>query len=274
MLKQRILTGAVLAVLFIGVIGYAPTLWVEILFAVVLFSAARELVALTLTAEAIAGSLLAAIFTLVFWWSLPVVRANPEWHFYQVLAGAGAWCLITLALPFYRHSGRWPLLARVLALGVGLDLLWICGHALVFLHAEVAGGWLLLYALSLVWIADIGAYFSGRRFGKRKLAPAISPGKTREGVLGAVLLNLLWIGGVYFWRDGFGLGLAAFAAISLLSAVLSIGGDLAISVLKREAGVKDSGRLLPGHGGVLDRIDSILAAAPLFVAGWLLAGAA
>ena len=273
MLKQRILTGAILAVLFVGVIHYGSNLWVSILFAVVMFTAARELVALTLTAERVASSLVAAIFTLIFWWSLPVVKVNPEWHLWQVLAGAATWCVITLALPFYRHSGRWSLLLRVLVLGVGLDLLWICGHALVYLHAEVAGGWLLLYALTLVWVADIGAYFSGRRFGKRKLAPAISPGKTREGVLGAVLLNLLWLGAVYAVSDGFGLGLAVFAAISLVSAILSISGDLAISVLKREAGVKDSGKLLPGHGGVLDRIDSILAAAPLFVAGWLLAGA-
>lgn len=274
MLKQRILTGAVLAIVFVGGIHYGSNLWVSILIAVVLFAAAREIVALTLTTQLVASSLAAAIFTLVFWWSLPVVGADPQWLFWQTLAGAGAWCLITLALPFYRHSGRWPLLLKVLALGLGLDLLWICGHALVFLHAEAPGGWLLLYALSLVWVADIGAYFSGRRFGRRKLAPAISPGKTREGVFGAVLLNLLWIGAVYWMSEGFGLGVMVFAAISLASAVLSISGDLAISVLKREAGAKDSGKLLPGHGGVLDRIDSILAAAPVFTVGWLLAWAA
>ncbi len=274
MLQQRILTGAVLAVVFVGGIHYGSNLWVSLLFAVVLFAAARELVALTLTTRLVASSLIAAIFTLVFWWSLPVVGAHPQWHLWQTLAGAGAWCLITLALPLYRHSGRWPLLLKVVALGLGLDLLWICGHALVFLHAEAGGGWLLLYALTLVWVADIGAYFSGRRFGRRKLAPAISPGKTREGVLGAVLLNLVWMGAVYFLADGFGFGLVIFVAISLAAALLSISGDLAISVLKREAGVKDSGKLLPGHGGVLDRIDSILAAAPVFTAGWLLAGAA
>ncbi len=274
MLKQRVITGAVLAILFVGAIHYGSNLWVSILFAVVLFSAARELVALTLTAQLVASSLLAAIFTLVFWWSLPVLKTGPDWLYWQTLTGAVAWCLITLALPLYRHSGHWPLLARVLALGFGLDLLWICGHALVFLHAESAGGWLLLYALSLVWIADIGAYFSGRRFGKHKLAPAISPGKTREGVLGAVLANLVWIATIYIVANGFGLGVVTFAAISLAAALLSIGGDLAISVLKREAGVKDSGKLLPGHGGVLDRIDSIIAAAPVFAAGWLLAGAA
>ncbi len=274
MLRQRVITGAVLAVLFVGIIHYGSNLWVSILFAVVLFAAARELVALTLTAELIGSSLIAAIFTLIFWWSLPVLGTDSQWFYWQTLAGAGAWCLVTLGLPFYRHSGRWPLLAKVLALGLGLDLLWICGHALIFLHAEAAGGWLLLYALTLVWIADIGAYFSGRRFGKRKLAPAISPGKTREGVAGAMLLNLLWVGTVYLLSDGFGLGVVVFAAISLASALLSISGDLAISVLKREAGVKDSGKLLPGHGGVLDRIDSILAAAPLLTAGYLVAGAA
>ena len=119
----------------------------------------------------------------------------------------------------------------------------------------------------LVWVADTGAYFSGRRFGRNKLAPAISPGKTREGVLGAmVLVTVYSIIAAYY----FGLDFSGTVYLLLLAVILtlvSVAGDLYESVLKREHGVKDSGRILPGHGGALDRIDSVLAAMPVFVAG-------
>ena len=160
----------------------------------------------------------------------------------------------------------------MVALGIGLDLLWICVHGLVYLQ-EAYGGGLLLYLFSLVWIADIGAYFSGRKFGKHKLAPAISPGKTWEGVIGGLLANLVWIVGVYQLSSGWDLGFAQFLIISLATSLISVVGDLFESILKREAGVKDSGKLLPGHGGVMDRIDSVIAAAPVFVAGIFIAGA-
>ena len=123
-------------------------------------------------------------------------------------------------------------------------------------------------------MADIGAYFSGRRFGKNKLAPAISPGKTREGVAGGLLANLCWMLIVFFLVDGWGIDLPLFIAIGCATVVISVVGDLAISVLKREAGVKDSSSLLPGHGGVLDRIDSVIAASPIFVTGLFVAGLA
>ena len=172
---------------------------------------------------------------------------------------------------FYRHHGNWPLLARVLVLGLGLDLLWICAHCLVYLH-YVYGGWTLLFLFTLVWIVDIGAYFSGRRFGKHQLAPTISPKKTWEGVYGGIAATLIWMLLVYTLVDGWQLGLAHYLLIGLATVLVSIVGDLFESVLKREAGVKDSGHLLPGHGGVLDRIDSVVAAAPIFVAGLMLAG--
>jgi phosphatidate cytidylyltransferase len=128
--------------------------------------------------------------------------------------------------------------------------------------------------LTLVWLADIGAYFSGRKFGKRKLAPSISPGKTWEGVYGGVLVNLIWILLVFWLIDGWGIGLLPFVLIGVATVAISVVGDLFESVLKREAGVKDSGQLLPGHGGVLDRIDSVIAATPVFVSGFMIAGSA
>ena len=122
-----------------------------------------------------------------------------------------------------------------------------------------------------MWVADIGAYFSGRRFGRHKLAPAISPGKTREGVIGGLMANLLWMLLIYQFSLGWGLALLPFLIIGLATSLISVVGDLFESVLKREAGVKDSGKLLPGHGGVLDRVDSVIAATPIFISGFIIA---
>ena len=269
MLKQRIITGIVLGVVVIGTILVLDTFWVRVLFAGMLFAATGELLRLTIKPPTWAAALASGAFVMLFWWSLSSV--NTLLIYWQSLAGLALWILITFGLLAYRHSGRLPLLARVLLLGLGLDLVWICLHGVVYLHAAY-GGEMLLYMFSLVWIADIGAYFSGRRFGKHKLAPAISPGKTWEGLCGGLVANLFWILGVYQLNSGWGLGLAEFFLIGVATSLISVVGDLFISVLKREAGVKDSGKLLPGHGGVLDRIDSLIAASPVFVAGTFLAG--
>ncbi len=269
MLRQRIITGVILGVVVIGTILFADTLWSRILFAVVLFTASRELLILTIKMADIPAALVAALFVILFWGSLTVV--NPLLIYWQSLAGLALWILISFGLLAYRYNGNWPLLPRVLMLGIGLDLLWICVHDLVYLN-EVYGAGMLLYLFSLVWIADIGAYFSGRKFGKHKLAPTISPGKTWEGLIGGLLANLVWIFGIYQLSSGWGLGLLQFLLISLATSLFSVVGDLFESVLKREAGVKDSGKLLPGHGGVLDRVDSVIAAAPVFVAGIFIVG--
>jgi phosphatidate cytidylyltransferase len=130
----------------------------------------------------------------------------------------------------------------------------------------------ILYLLLLIVIADTAAYFSGKRFGKRKLAPELSPGKTTEGVLGAVFGVLLWsVLAIVFFNVPSNYWFY-FVLLSLLTALISVGGDLFISMMKREAGLKDSGSILPGHGGLLDRIDSLLAALPLFTIGLVWAG--
>lgn len=124
--------------------------------------------------------------------------------------------------------------------------------------------WLLMFTLLIVWAADSGAYFAGKLFGRTKLAPAISPGKTWEGVLGGLVTVSLLAVAVGTYRE---LALAAFVPFCLAVACLSVVGDLTVSMFKRDVGVKDSGTLFPGHGGVLDRIDSVAAAAPLFAIG-------
>lgn len=140
--------------------------------------------------------------------------------------------------------------------------------SLCFLHQSTNNGpQLVLTLLILIWSADTGAYFAGKKFGRQKLAPLISPGKTREGAIGALVVTgivalfagiLLDLG---FWQ------LVFFILLSQLVVIFSIGGDLLESVYKRKAGVKDSGQLLPGHGGMLDRIDSLMAASSLFTLG-------
>ncbi len=123
------------------------------------------------------------------------------------------------------------------------------------------GRWLLLFLFVLVWGADTGAYISGRRWGKNKLAPKVSPGKTLEGTYGALLISIL-IGVIA--SVGFHFPMLAAVVLSLVTVLFSILGDLFESMLKRNVGIKDSGRLFPGHGGLLDRIDSLTAAAPIF----------
>lgn len=173
----------------------------------------------------------------------------------SVLKVALAWWLIALAWMLFFPT---PIPSFVV---------WLCG-ALVLVPAWVALDYLyaqtphlLIFALLIVWVADIGAFFVGKGFGRVKLAPAISPGKTWEGVLGGLTAVLLLAGlGSRFLE----IEISVLVPFCLAVAMLSVVGDLTVSMFKRTAGVKDSGSLLPGHGGVLDRIDSVTAAAPLF----------
>jgi phosphatidate cytidylyltransferase len=166
-----------------------------------------------------------------------------------------AWWIVAFAWLFFHPT---PIPA---------PLAWLCG-ALVIVPAWYAIDWLyrysseaLLMVLLIVIAADTGAYFAGRFFGRVKLAPSISPGKTWEGAIGGMALVSVLATVVALQT---GQGIAVLVPVFLAIGVLSIVGDLTVSVFKRHAGVKDSGRLFPGHGGVLDRIDSIAAAAPAF----------
>jgi phosphatidate cytidylyltransferase len=134
--------------------------------------------------------------------------------------------------------------------------------ALVVLHEHAPQ--LVLLLILLVVAADVGAYFGGRKFGRHKLAPAVSPGKTWEGVAGGLVAAMLMATAGIYWLH---LTPLPFFALSALVVVASIVGDLTESMFKRHAGLKDSGSLLPGHGGVLDRVDSVTAAAPFFLIG-------
>ncbi|MGY2289034.1 phosphatidate cytidylyltransferase [Pseudomonas sp. SDO528_S397] len=173
------------------------------------------------------------------------------------------WAAATfLVLTFPRTSAQWS--SALCKLVIGLLILLPAWQGLVLIKQAPMGNWLIMAVMVLVWGADIGAYFSGRAFGKRKLAPAVSPGKSWEGVYGGLALTLvitLVVGLVRGWAaTQLFMALVGAAVVVLISVV----GDLTESMFKRQAGIKDSSNLLPGHGGVLDRIDSLTAALPIF----------
>jgi phosphatidate cytidylyltransferase len=269
MLLTRILTALVLAPLVVAALfGLPPAGWALVALGFVT-AAAWEWAALAragLPARAAYAAATALLgLALLF---APAARFGaagwPAWVAAPLLVAATAfWVLV---LPFWLR-GRWRLPGGAPAWLLGWLLLLATWVALVQLQAR--SPWVVLAAMALVWIADTAAYFAGRAFGRRKLAPQISPGKSWEGVYG----GLVAVGAYAAWllslaRDRGEVGaltaaeLALWIAVALALALLSVGGDLFESLLKRHAGVKDSGRILPGHGGVLDRIDALLAAMP------------
>ncbi len=168
------------------------------------------------------------------------------------------WWLVALIWTF-RFPTPIPRAARWLAGAVVLVPLYV---ALLVLYD--VDRLLLLFTLVLVWVADSGAYFAGHALGRVKLAPKISPGKTWEGVIGGLVAVALLAVAWSVWQD---IRPAVLVPLCLAVAILSVVGDLTVSMFKRTVGLKDSGKLFPGHGGVLDRIDSIAAATPLFALG-------
>lgn len=167
---------------------------------------------------------------------------------------------------------KWSLSSPTLASLVGFVVL--IPTALAMMHLRTIGPWVLLGTMAVVWVADIAAYFSGRALGRHKLAPSISPGKTWEGAGGAAVAVLLFGFGVLVALGARQPGGALAIAVALLAwTAISVIGDLFESLLKRQAGLKDSGSILPGHGGILDRIDSLTSTLPLvaLVSVWLAA---
>lgn len=191
-----------------------------------------------------------------------------------LLVGVLFWVAALVWVARYQ-SGRAPpmLKARVVLSLSGILVLVPAWAALYALHRGGAGGpELVLVLMLLVWSADIGAFFAGRRFGRRKLATHVSPGKTVEGVLGGLALAALVLAAYAAFRVEHVGWVGGLMVLGLVTVMASVLGDLWESLIKRLAGRKDSGMLLPGHGGALDRIDSLTAAAPVFVLGLTLMG--
>jgi phosphatidate cytidylyltransferase len=274
MLRQRVITALVLVGLLLAALT-AHSQWPFALLMLVLIAAAGWEWARLNQADA---TLAVAMGGAVGLAGLAALYAG--WH---VHAPAAVWWLVSALwvlcgfVALRAGPSAWPQLPQVARWVLGLVAVWAAWLAVA--HARVVGINFLLSVLCLVWMADVAAYFGGRAFGRRKLAPSISPGKSWEGVwsgmAGVLLLAALWI-----WIDSrFGvdglslysrlwqtLGLVGMLPALLALCGLSVVGDLVESLIKRAAGAKDSSRLLPGHGGVLDRVDALLPVLPAALA--------
>ncbi|MBT8429386.1 MAG: phosphatidate cytidylyltransferase [Gammaproteobacteria bacterium] len=271
MLWQRLITALVLVPLVVAGILYLDTGVLATVIGVIVLVGAYEMARLANLHSRIAqGGFILAV-ALAQWLAWQYLQ--PDHLGYLQWTMAVWWTFMTLALVSRRSElprihGTRP---GVLVLG-GLVLVTAWSSIMALHAAGERGPILMLFLFVLIWVADSGAYFAGRAFGRRKLSPFVSPGKTWAGAGGAAAGAVV---SAMFLAAGGAAGAASLAGLiglSLLVTAVSIGGDLWESLLKREAGVKDSGNLLPGHGGVLDRIDSLLAAAPVFALGAGLVG--
>jgi phosphatidate cytidylyltransferase len=272
-LKQRIITALVLMCFLLPAL-FAPVAWPFAVLSLVLIAAAGWEWGRLNGARA-AALIMGAV--------LAMACATALWAGWGAAPPRLAWWLATLvwvlggAYVLRGGPAAWPLIPAIARNVLGLVLLWTAWLALA--AAKSIGINFILSVFCLVWAADISAYFGGKAFGRRKLAPGISPGKSWEGVwsgmLGALALAALWL-----WFDtAFGVdslslysrlnarfGIAGLALVVVFLAAMSVLGDLFESLVKRAAGAKDSSGLLPGHGGVLDRVDALLPVFPITMA--------
>lgn len=266
MLKQRVITAVILAAVFLAVLFFTPW-WGFALFSGLVFAlAAWEWANLAGFTSTIARSAYALVTALM----AVTIAVHSDWFFDEgylrkILLGSGLWwALALLWVQGYPSSViLWG--SRVVRTIMGWLVLMPAWFACLFLKNMNDGEIIVIILVLIVAAADIGAYFAGRNFGKHKLAPNVSPGKTWEGVMGGVLANAVLIAGLMFVLHIPAKDTLFVALIILPAALVSVLGDLLESMVKRHRGVKDSGQLLPGHGGVLDRIDGLVAATPIFL---------
>jgi phosphatidate cytidylyltransferase len=274
MTRTRILAAAIMAPAAIAAVLLLPTPWLVLLAAIVFLGGMWEWFALAEVEDTLArGALLVLnllLMVALVWASTGGADGSLVLLKLSVVAGVVWWLLAALWLVHYEFGSDHDGHARVLKLGAATLAVIPAWCALGLLHSSGAG-WLLL-ALAVVWAADTGAYFAGRAFGKRKLAPRISPNKTVAGLVGGTAAGVLVaVLAAWLLLDTAPGALGLVALTALLAVVFSVIGDLYESLLKRHVGVKDSGHLIPGHGGLMDRMDSVLAALPVFALGkdWL-----
>ena len=263
-LRKRIGTAVVLGGGFLAVVLLLPAIATYIVLTLLILAGAWEwsgflrlrTVGLRAAYVALVAGLLPAVW---------VLAESPEGR-EIILAIAVVWWVIALVWIAFAPQRVTPLLAGLAGL-LALVPAWL---ALMRLRLDLGAQW-MLFAFLVVIAADIGAFFAGRRFGKLRLAPTVSPGKTWEGVLGGIAGGAILAIFGSFW---FGVPAIVFVPLCLAVVAFSIIGDLTESLLKRFAGLKDSGTLFPGHGGVMDRIDSVTGAAPVLLFGLTVMGVA
>lgn len=262
MLWQRVVTALLLLPLILGAIFFLPNAWFALAIAVPVLLAGREWAAMAKLCGYTFPALLALCMGSVFAVEQRVANAAVP----LLYVAAVFWVVALLLVVRYPAITAWAK-QRVVMYIVGLLLLVPAWYAVVQLQGLMHGGWILLGAFVVVWGADVGAYFAGRAFGKNKLAVMVSPGKSVEGAVGGICTTLAIAWGVSVYLALSPAGTLQLLLLVLVSTFASILGDLFESMVKREAGVKDSGTLLPGHGGMLDRIDSVTCALPVFALG-------
>lgn len=268
MLKQRIITALILAPLALWGILALSHEGFRIILAVIAAMAAWEWARLVGWTTPVARIGYVALITALMAFFELQLRANHS-TVYLLYAALGWWLISLMMIIRYPSGSDWwrqNTLARALAGIIVILPMWL---ALADIHTTAGPIYVVILAL-LVWGADTGAYFAGRTWGRHKLAPRVSPGKSWEGVGGAVVMTLL-VSGISAWLLHPSMGALSFVLLGVVTVASSIVGDLQESMFKRMVELKDSGGLLPGHGGVLDRVDSLTAAAPIFALGvlWL-----
>ena len=277
MLKQRVLTALLLVGTFLAGVYYLPLPILAAAFAIVVGLGAWEwapMAGLHALPQSVlyVAVVLAGAFALYRYAGYGDAVLSEQVQ--PVLGGACLWWCFALlwVRSFPASASLWG--SRAMRLLMGLLILLPAWFAAVYLLHMEGRGAVMVVLVMVVAAADIGAYFTGRRFGRHALSPSVSPGKTWEGFWGGVLSAALL--GVLLWTllpERFDhLSLVAAVMIALSTALASVLGDLTVSMVKRQSGVKDSSSLLPGHGGLLDRLDSLCAAAPTFALGLLLVG--
>lgn len=275
--KTRLIAALVMAPVAILAVLLLPTSWLLAIAALVMLMGLWEWFALANIEDTLARSALLVahlgVMVAIVWASQS--SNGPTLVLFQLVTVVGVvwWLLSMLWLSRHRFASQDSMRARVFKLVAGALSVIPAWCALAWIHAEQPNGhrWLLL-ALAVVWAADSSAYFAGRKFGRRKLSPIISPNKTVEGLIGGLLAALV-VAMLVAPLAGASLAqLPAVALVVLVTACFSAIGDLFESLLKRHAGVKDSGALIPGHGGILDRLDGVLAALPVFALGKAILG--
>lgn len=270
-LRARVLTALVLAPVAITGVLWLPSTWFALCFGAVLCYAIWEWTRvigfrgrrLRALAVLVNGSIMAGLLLLdPVQWLLPIAWVGVAW-----------WVLAIFWLRAFDFGSEPTRLNREIKTLVGSVMVVPAWVAAWMIHREpVAGPWWTLFVLVLIWVADVSAYFAGRSFGQHKLAPRISPGKTREGVYGALFGTVLFTAGAGWVIEPVPVGHGLLILLATVTVLFSIVGDLFESLIKRQSNLKDSGSLLPGHGGMLDRIDSVLSALPIFVCGRFLIG--
>ncbi|KAF7775299.1 phosphatidate cytidylyltransferase [Pseudoalteromonas citrea] len=278
MLKQRILTSVVLAPLALLLVFYTPLALFSFIAAAIVLLGAWEwsaFMGLAKTRQRLCVVALMGVIISILHLHWPI---ESLWQQGKLVADANyiftlsfAWWLVATFLVFkYPAMSRaWSdgIIMRAIAGILTLIPLWLALNVMrsaEYMQAQQYGSTLIMVVLGIVWSADIGAYFAGKNFGKRKLMPKVSPNKTIEGLLGGVLTSVIFVLIFCYFAEVELHQWLLFGGLTVVIALFSAIGDLLESMFKREAGLKDSGSILPGHGGILDRIDSLTAAAPIF----------